>query len=85
MNYRRGLFRLWIAASLLWAIGTAWAMRVYLALDCSYFSHHGSEDLRFECLVHPAITEARAIVWIVLPPFAVLALGIWVSRGFLPK
>jgi hypothetical protein len=36
MNFSRGLFRLWVAAVLVWVVGASWVMRVDLTGGCDY-------------------------------------------------
>jgi hypothetical protein len=89
MNLGRGLFRLWIALSLVWVASAAWVLRFELMLNChELFEYYGgkTDDYLFGlCHIHPWTLEARALAWILLPPFAALLLGLWVFRGFTPK
>ena len=71
MNWRRGLWRLWVLASSAWVLGwsvylTIWALR-------SGFSHSG------DLLAIPVLLFG--------PPVALLIFGLaanWAFRGFLP-
>jgi hypothetical protein len=88
MNWSRGLFRLWLAASLLW-------MALWIALDwralatdfsCRFGSNgpwceYPSKDFYLEGgLQDPSVWEA-----LLIPPIATLLLGLvmgWVIKGF---
>jgi len=72
LNWRRGLWRLWVLASSAWVLGwgvylTIWALR-------SGFSHSG------DLLAIPVLLFG--------PPVALLIFGLatsWAFRGFLPE
>jgi hypothetical protein len=88
MNFRRGLFRLWIAFSFFWVAGTAWVLRHELTLDCGYFGVNEKPGDAFDfnmCFRHPATMEIAVAAWMLVPPCAVLALGVWILLGFLAK
>jgi hypothetical protein len=96
MNWKRGLFRIWAAASLLWiALWTAlsWAGVAASLSDLSCFFSGGSSGpwckYHFTSAIAADGLEDRHF-WIGLmaPPMAVLLLGytlLWIGRGFRPK
>jgi hypothetical protein len=78
MNWRRGLFRLWVIVSVVWA-----TLAVYTKyVDCSWY---GPQVLCFDDLL-PYQFDDR-VAWIVGPPLAVLLIGlgiVWCIQGFRP-
>jgi len=92
MNWRRGLCRVWIVASVFWFVGMGWyqyAHNVELYLQaCS--RPLGSSAT--ECIVDTETTNhihtvwwLKAISFTFLPPFGVLIafmVGRWIKRGF---
>ena len=68
MRVRRGLFRLWIVASVLWAVGAV----LFIGHDASDFE---PLLLKWPTLVFPPIL-ALIVGWVVLK------VSEWVGRGF---
>jgi hypothetical protein len=95
MNWKRGLFRVWAASSLLWvALWAAmnWAGVVASLSDLSCLVSGGSSGpwceyrLRGDIAVN-GLEDRHFWIGLVTPPIAALLLGytlLWIGRGFRP-
>jgi hypothetical protein len=89
MHLQRGLFRVWIAISVLWMIFATWASWKVLFVPATKLCT--AADIAGDGPCHSATTSDRlyALETIVAPPIALIALGFgafwlvrWVGRGF---
>ena len=96
MNWKRGLFRVWAAASLLWAV--LWTLLNWSGVaaslsDLSCLVSGGSSGPWCEYRLIGAIAvygleDRRFWVGLLAPPLAALLFGytvLWIARGFRPK
>jgi hypothetical protein len=90
MNWRRGLFRLWIIGSVLWATGYV----VYFWRSCGYnqigelWCPTGYEDWIGHLSYFGLLDYGRHAAWAVGFPIIVLVIAaafLWVFKGFGPK
>ena len=91
INWRRGLFRLWIAASVVWLVGTGALLQEDIRGDVSTLTAEppANPPPRSTLVI---VIEARkhltfAVSVILLPPILLFALGwagLWIVRGFRP-
>jgi hypothetical protein len=70
MNFRHGLFRLWIAVSVVWVVGAVWLLWPDLRLACSDFVDRDPKAVA-ACILHPAAMQARAFAWVLVPRSAI--------------
>jgi hypothetical protein len=93
MNWKRGLFRVWAAASLLWvALWTVlnWSGVATSLFDLSCLVSGGSsgpwcEYRLIEAIAVYGLEDRRFWIGLLTPPVAALLLGytlLWIGRGF---
>ena len=71
MNWRRGLYRVWLVLSALWAL---FLLYLFLVL-------HDPNSGAFS----PGQDISATALWLVVPPSALLGIGVlvgWIARGF---
>jgi hypothetical protein len=88
MNIRRGLYRVWIVASVLWLAGFSWYFwNYYCFYDGGTVLCWTGEENIFAALSEFSLRQYASVVAnALLLPFLTLILGYafaWVARGFL--
>ncbi len=88
-NWRRGLFRLWIAASFLWMVGAGAVFQKVIRRDVSTLMMDRPPGAFDEYPIVDDLIAQENLMFvasvILLPPILVLALGwagLWIVRGF---
>lgn len=93
MNWKRGLFRTWLALAVLW--GACWVFLSWSSLSASFrdfaclvgegTSGPWCEYRRKGFIIDGGFEDRRFWVDLVVPPLALLLLGyilFWIGRGF---
>jgi hypothetical protein len=78
MNWRRGLFRAWLALSALWISVTLWEASKPDLLD------QFAKASRIDTLTRN-LSEPNILLWVIGPPSVALGLGVlllWILSGF---
>ena len=85
MNWKRGLFRVWLVAALLWAflcVAVNWSV---IAADISCLLGTAPADLFCRFRPHGGLEDPRFWMVLAMPPIAALLGGytlLWMARGF---
>jgi hypothetical protein len=82
MSMRRGLFRVWVVASLGWIAFAAWSDDVLCFVG---FTYAGTRPWCADEFVYPLTATAETVAWIIGIPMALLLIGYaagWTIRGF---
>ena len=86
MNYRVGIFRIWVVSSLLWIGFTLWSQDFLCMIGVDIFHHKPWCD--FASYVEPMKVWSDFIVLLIGPPTLIgLLLGfvVWIVSGFKAK
>src|SRR4051794_38456254 len=80
MNWRSGLFRLWLVLSAIWIAGAFWRATTFTFIDL-YLTYADKGltplDIRLDLAKH-VLASPEEYIWIFGPPIAALAAGVLV-------
>jgi hypothetical protein len=87
MNVRRGLFRVWLVASILWAAFATWSFwnSCVPGPDGWLWCATGQDDWIMEMRYFKLTDAMRLAAWLLGAPLAAFiagAAGLWVTAGF---
>jgi hypothetical protein len=84
MELRRGMFRVWVIASIIWIV--VWGLRVFVALACRLGTDHFTcSDTLNSLLTQGSLPDWVVALGAVAPPLLLLVVGgalLWIVDRF---